>query len=99
MAHFFIGPLVKVGEYEGNALAEEDHMYLFMSFFLSIYIIVSRFHRALHGGGNEEARDSVEIESSIAFNTVHINVIFFHNGCVDHERTKTYRGSRICSLL
>ena len=34
MAHFFIGPLVKVGEYEGNALAEEDHMYLFMSFFL-----------------------------------------------------------------
>ena len=98
MAHCFIGALVQVGEDEGNTLAEEDHVHLSMSRSLYNHVVVPGLHGTFHRGGNEEARDSIEIERSIALHAVHVDVLLLHNGCVDHEGTRTLKKSRICSL-
>ena len=98
MAHLLVGVLVKVRENEGNALAEENHVDLSVSSSIKSHVVVSRLHGTLHGGGNEEAGDSVEIEGSVALNAVHVNVILLHTRCVGDEGPKSRKTSRICSL-
>ena len=98
MAHLLVGVLVKVRENEGNALAEENHVDLSVSSSIKSHVVVSRLHGTLHGGGNEEAGDSVEIEGSVALNAVHVNVILLHNRCVGDEGPKSRKTNRICSL-